>query len=584
MAGSLVNDLAVDAASIEINLFLRPLAAKLQEADPLPLPTATTPGVIWVEDERIEYFGYSRTADVVTVSALRRATRGTSTGAKRLVQTGVGTGSPQTFYFSSLGSLDVTFDGVIQPPSVYSGTEIYSGTHVNFTAPAGAYVVLGLSISASHLAGAAVWNGQQVLAADPSLPVNLMPVSDFGISAANSGNIVTSDGIGIGHANGSSTIYAVSGSTSVSGDTVATASGDAISYAVGVIGIRSLLSGGGHSSAYANSGALGMALGGGMVAAIGDTVAAWSALNLGGSTALGCSDDGSIVVGTSAAFAVQFSGGTITTLPYLSGVSGGAFFVARGCSADGSIIVGSCPDADDYTRAVKWSGGTITDLGMLPGATSVYACAYGCSSDGSIIVGTANNAINQQQAVYWESGTITALSNGSYTGITVALDCSDDGSIITGYASDGTNNYAVYWTKSTGALTTLGMLAPGYIPGGCSGDGTIMAATTGSGAIYYTIATGTPTTLSLLPGGTYAYAYACSENGHYIVGAGDAGIDGNNHPILWTADGTATMLPALTGMTGGYPGEANWISRDGSIIVGDGNDTSGAQVAIKWTA
>ena len=185
MAGSLVTDLGVNDASMAINLFLHPLAVKLQEANPLPLPTATTPGVIWVDDERIEYFGYARTADVVTLSALRRATRGTSTGAKRLVETGTGTGSPQTFYFSATGTLDVSFDGVLQPPSVFSGTEIYSGTHVNFTAPLGAYIVIGLSLTASHLAGAAVWNGHQILPVDPAIPADLMPLADFGITAAN---------------------------------------------------------------------------------------------------------------------------------------------------------------------------------------------------------------------------------------------------------------------------------------------------------------------------------------------------------------------------------------------------------------
>lgn len=77
-AGALTVALAAADASVSLALFPLGLAVKLRAADPLPIPTPQCAGVVWIDSERIEYFGYARSADAVTLSALRRGTFGTA--------------------------------------------------------------------------------------------------------------------------------------------------------------------------------------------------------------------------------------------------------------------------------------------------------------------------------------------------------------------------------------------------------------------------------------------------------------------------------------------------------------------------
>jgi hypothetical protein len=160
MAGTLAADLGPNDASIIINLFAQSIAVKLQDGNPLPIPSISQnrPGVVWIEGERIEYFGYARTGDVVTLTALRRATRGTSRGPKRMIQTDTGDGTAHVYTFSEPGVVDVTFNDIGQRNTAFS---VSGSTVVTLTAPVGVYIVIGLTVSASHLAGTDVWNGAQ---------------------------------------------------------------------------------------------------------------------------------------------------------------------------------------------------------------------------------------------------------------------------------------------------------------------------------------------------------------------------------------------------------------------------------------
>jgi hypothetical protein len=165
MAGTLVADLAPNDASFSINLFVQSVAVKLQDTNPLPIPDnlRDKPGAVWIEGERIEYFGYARTGNVVTLSALRRATRGTSMGPKRLVLTATGDGTSHVYTFNEPGVVDVQFNDIGQPSSAFF---VSGATIVTLTAPIGMYVVIGLTIAASHVAGADVWNGKQIFLED----------------------------------------------------------------------------------------------------------------------------------------------------------------------------------------------------------------------------------------------------------------------------------------------------------------------------------------------------------------------------------------------------------------------------------
>lgn len=68
---------------------------------PLPEPNTDTgqPGVIWINGERIEYFAMSRTGDLITLTEIRRGTRGTHAGTEqRSVAVFSGDGTTTSFY------------------------------------------------------------------------------------------------------------------------------------------------------------------------------------------------------------------------------------------------------------------------------------------------------------------------------------------------------------------------------------------------------------------------------------------------------------------------------------------------------
>ncbi len=79
-AGTLAS---IDSIAITITLpRLLPAVSDAQGdpvyGQPYGIPTWTSPGVIWIGGERIEYFGYNCVDNLVTLTGLRRATRGTS--------------------------------------------------------------------------------------------------------------------------------------------------------------------------------------------------------------------------------------------------------------------------------------------------------------------------------------------------------------------------------------------------------------------------------------------------------------------------------------------------------------------------
>jgi hypothetical protein len=77
--GVLTAECRYDSASIILNCNPKNIPARMVPLDPLMRPdtTAKKPGVIWIGAERIEYFGYDRQGDIITLTALRRGTNGT---------------------------------------------------------------------------------------------------------------------------------------------------------------------------------------------------------------------------------------------------------------------------------------------------------------------------------------------------------------------------------------------------------------------------------------------------------------------------------------------------------------------------
>lgn len=129
--GWLAADLLPDSATI--TLLLNPFgeAHDLVPPQPLPLPDrdSGTPGVVWIGGERIEYFGHARQDDTVTLSGLRRGTRGTHVAAEqRRVTIDQGTGTKRRFTFAALdpNRIEVTL-------TLGDGTRIGQQVGVDFT-------------------------------------------------------------------------------------------------------------------------------------------------------------------------------------------------------------------------------------------------------------------------------------------------------------------------------------------------------------------------------------------------------------------------------------------------------------------
>jgi hypothetical protein len=168
MAGSLQNELQINDTSIVIDLFLEDISPKLQDANPLQQPSPLQPGVIWIGPERIEYFGLSRSNNVVTLSGIRRGTSGTTVQEQRIVVTGTGNGSVQTYYLGTttlslevfISLLEVMVDGIVFTEifPVISSNQLY----VELTAPVGSFVAIAMTTGYTYPVGTKVYNGVEL--------------------------------------------------------------------------------------------------------------------------------------------------------------------------------------------------------------------------------------------------------------------------------------------------------------------------------------------------------------------------------------------------------------------------------------
>lgn len=174
MAGSLTNQLLSTDNNIVITLFLKELAPKLQEPNPIAQPEPNRPGVIWIGSERIEYFTYARSGDTVTLTGLRRATHGTAIMEQRLLSTGTGNGGSQVYVLDATngtGPIEVKIDG--EPSASYSSAIVGSSLQVTLTAPVGTYVTVAMSIGYTYLVGTPVYNGEEPISTAPPIGISV---------------------------------------------------------------------------------------------------------------------------------------------------------------------------------------------------------------------------------------------------------------------------------------------------------------------------------------------------------------------------------------------------------------------------
>lgn len=140
------------------------------------------------------------------------------------------------------------------------------------------------------------------------------------------------------------------------------------------------------------------------------------------------------------AFATQ--GGTVVQLGVLPG---GSFqsSMANGVSADGLVVVGRSRGASGW-EAFRWTTATgMVGIGDLPFG-SFYSEAFAASADGGVVVGLSNGVGNSNQAFRWTQAT----GMQSLAPMSLAYGVSADGGVVVGEAGD-----AVIWTAATGSVS-----------------------------------------------------------------------------------------------------------------------------------
>ena len=192
------------------------------------------------------------------------------------------------------------------------------------------------------------------------------------------------------------------------------------------------------------------------------------------STATGVSGDGSVVVGyatSSSGYVEAFSwtGGTMLglgALPY--GITSWAY----GTNYDGSVVVGmsyyGTPSDVDYAyQAFAWNAGTMTGLPFLSGLTGAESEANAVSSNGAVVVGWSQSSEgattpgDRLEAFRWSGGTIMGLGYlpGGYRSVATATNA--DGSIVVGWGNDATDHTEAFLWTTTAGITGLGFLSGG---------------------------------------------------------------------------------------------------------------------------
>jgi len=236
--------------------------------------------------------------------------------------------------------------------------------------------------------------------------------------------------------------------------------------------------------------------------------------------------------------------------------------------------------------AVLLSGAAVAAAGPLPHsfqglgalAPGYSSEARACSADGTVVVGSSGTPLGQRAFVWTRAtGTMAALDPPSGQLWSWANDVSADGNYVVGSA--GSNfGLAVGWEGIRwgpgGTLDRIAVPGDGVWAKGVSGDGSVVAGSTISEAFTWTPG-GPIVGLGGLTPSFRSNADSISADGRVVVGDSvDPADGGTRDAFRWTQETGMVGLGAFTAVA---------CSDDGSVVVGSVNVGPLTQ-AYRWTA
>jgi uncharacterized protein YhjY with autotransporter beta-barrel domain len=139
-------------------------------------------------------------------------------------------------------------------------------------------------------------------------------------------------------------------------------------------------------------------------------------------------------------------------------------------------VVGFGNSTASTAEAFRWSGGTMTGLGFLPGGSTSQAT--GVSANGLVVVGSGNStAAVSGEAFRWMQSTgmqsikgLLSASGVNMTGwsLTQATGVSADGAVVVGYGTDPSSNVEAWLARFStqsglGPGLGVGLITPGVV-------------------------------------------------------------------------------------------------------------------------
>jgi probable HAF family extracellular repeat protein len=269
--------------------------------------------------------------------------------------------------------------------------------------------------------------------------------------------------------------------------------------------------------------------------------------------------------------AFRWAGGTMTNLGVLGT---GTYSYARFVSTDGSVVVGQSATAgSNNEHAFRWTGGIMTDLGVLGSGDSSGAQAMtpdgsvivGYSTTGSGMIGlvapggggAAAIDVSVTRAFRWSGGTMSDLGTLGGTNARAEL-VSADGGVVVGYSQVTGNTLAqsFRWTTGSGMVNmntrTDAFAASSSYPMAMNSTGTVVVGGLGDGRFRSLTAPGS--------GGPSESASPTSAAFRWTPTAGMQTVE------EWLTAAGVTVAPTFR------TGVATGVSEDGAVVVGQTSD------------